>query len=232
MKSGPIYAIKDLPRSERPRERLEKQGASSLSEAELLAIVLRTGSRFESVLDMSKRILRELNLKELSQASLNQLKSFRGINTAKASQLIACFELAKRVHSYTEEDDIFLDSSQDVVKLLKAELDFMKREHFIGLYLDSRNKLLRKETISIGGLNSSIVHPRELFKIALQESANSIILVHNHPSGITEPSKDDIEITNMLIKSSKIMGIDILDHVIIGEKGFTSMAEKGIVDFY
>lgn len=232
MKSCPTYTIKDLPSSERPRERLEKQGAKALSDAELLAIVLRTGSRYESVLDLSKRIIRELNIKELSQASLNQLKTFKGISTTKASQLVACFELARRVHSNNNEEKIFLDSCGDVVRLLKSELRFLKREHFIGLYLDSRNCLLRKETISIGGLNSSIVHPRELFKLAFQESANSIILVHNHPSGIAEPSEDDIEITKMLIKASKIMGIDILDHVIIGENSHVSMAEKGIIDFY
>lgn len=232
MANIPAYTIKDLPSSERPRERLEKQGASALSDAELLALVLRVGSRFESVLDLSKRILRELEIKELSQASLNQLKSFNGISTTKASQLIACFELAKRVHSNINQEKIYLDSCSDVVKLIESELRFMKREHFIGLYLDSRNCLLRKETISIGGLNSSIVHPRELFKIAFQESANSIILVHNHPSGIAEPSEDDIEITKMLIKASKIMGIDILDHVIIGENNHVSMAEKGVIDFY
>lgn len=231
MKKGFIYTIKDLPISERPRERLVKQGVKALSDAELLAVILRTGTRYENVVELAKRMLKEFNIKELSQASLNQLKGFSGINNAKACQLIASFELGKRVYAFNKAEQVFINNSRDVVKLLKPELSFLKREHFVGLYLDSRNCLLRKETISIGGLNTSIVHPREIFKIAIQESANAVIVVHNHPSGNAKPSKDDIGITKKLVKASHIVGICLLDHVIIGENTYVSMAEKNLVDF-
>lgn len=231
MKKGIMYTIKDLPRLERPRERLMQQGVKALSEAELLAIILRTGTKYENVVELAKRVIRGYNIKELSKASLNQLKAFSGISTAKACQLVASFELGNRVYSFNKASKVYINTSKDVVKLLKPELSFLKREHFVGLYLDSRNCLLKKETVSIGGLNTSIVHPREIFNIAIQESANSVIVAHNHPSGNPKPSKDDIEITKMLVKASKIIGIDLLDHVVLGEGKYVSMAENNLVRF-
>lgn len=231
MKRNLLYTIKELPESERPRERLIKQGTKSLSDAELLAVILRTGTRYQSVIDLAKNVVKELNIKQLSQASFNQLRGFHGISTVKACQLLASFELGKRVYSFSKGSQVFINTSKDAVKLLKPELSYLKREHFVGLYLDSRNCLLRKETISIGGLNTSIVHPREIFKIAIQESANSVIVVHNHPSGNPKPSKDDIDITRKLIKASHIVGIDLLDHIVLGENKYVSMAENNLVRF-
>ncbi len=231
MKRGFIYTIKDLPVSERPRERLIRQGANALSDAELLAVILRTGTMYENVVDLAKRMLRDFNIKTLSQASLTQLKKFSGINTVKACQLLASFELGKRVYAFTKEGCVFINTSKDVVKLLKPELSFLKREHFLGLYLDSRNCLLKKETVSIGGLNTSIVHPREIFKVAIQESANSVIVVHNHPSGNPKPSRDDVDITKKLVKAGDIVGISLLDHIILGENSYVSMAESKLVEF-
>lgn len=231
MKRGFIYTIKDLPISERPRERLMQQGANALSDAELLAVILRTGTRYENVVDLAKRMLREFDIKTLSQASLNQLKGFSGINTAKACQLLACFEIGKRLYAFNKGMRVFINNSKDAVKLLRPELSFLKKEYFVGLYLDSRNCLLRKEIVSIGGLNTSIVHPREIFKIAIQESANAVIAVHNHPSGNPKPSKDDIEITRKLVKAGHIVGISLVDHIIIGDNSYVSMAESNLVGF-
>ena len=135
------------------------------------------------------------------------------------------------MYAFTKGERVFVNTSKDVVKLLKPELSFLKREHFVGLYLDSRNCLLKKETVSIGGLNTSIIHPREIFKIAIQESANSVIIVHNHPSGNPKPSRDDIRITKKLVEAGNIVGINLLDHVIIGENKYVSMAESNLVRF-
>lgn len=226
-----IYKVKDWPTQERPRERLINKGAASLSDSELIAIILRTGSSNENVVDLSKRILKKFSLQELSQASLSQIIQFNGISNAKACQILACFELAKRVFSGVNPQKICIESSKDVAMIICPELRFLKKEQFIGIYLDSRNCLIKKDIISIGGLNTSIVHPRELFKVAIQESANSVIIAHNHPSGNPKPSNDDILITKKIINAGKIIGIPVLDHIVVGENNYVSMAEQNLAKF-
>ena len=231
MHIGTVYAIRDLPLDERPRERLMKYGAPALSEAELVAIILRTGTTQENVVELSKHILRAHSLRDISQMGINELKQFRGINDAKACQLLACAELATRIYSAKASPKAVVGSSKDVHNLIYPELRFTKKEHFYCLYLDTRNSIIKKELISVGNLNTSVIHPREIFRSAIKESANSVIFAHNHPSGNPEPSKDDIEITRMLISAGKLMGIPVLDHVVIGETGYVSMADKNLLQF-
>ncbi|MBW2970869.1 DNA repair protein RadC [Candidatus Woesearchaeota archaeon] len=226
-----LFTIKDWPIAERPRERLIKQGPAALSNSELLAILLGTGSSTENVVDLAKRILAKHNLQEISQASITQIKEFRGINDAKACQLMACFELSKRLYTFNHRESNYIESAKDIAQLLFPDMRFLKKEQFVGVYLDSRNCLIKKEIISVGGLNTSIVHPRELFKTAIQESANSVIVAHNHPSGNPKPSGDDIEITKKIISAGRVIGIPIIDHVVIGEQGYFSMSEENIVRF-
>jgi DNA repair protein RadC len=231
MHQGLVYTIKDLPLDERPRERLMKYGSASLSEAELLAIILRVGTVQENVIDLSKRILREHSLRDICQLGINELKKFRGINDAKACQVLACAELASRIYASQAQQKARIDSSKDVYELIYPELRFTKKEQFYCLYLDTRNNLIRKELVSVGNLNTSVIHPREIFRSAIKESANSVILCHNHPSGNAEPSKDDLEITKLLVSAGKLMGIQVLDHVVIGDGGHVSMADRGLVKF-
>ncbi len=231
MHQGLVYAIKDLPSGERPRERLMKYGPASLSEAELLAIILRVGTYQENVVELSKRILMEHSLKDLCQLGIGELKRFRGINDAKACQIQACAELASRIYASRAEPKATIESSKDVHELIYPELRFTKKENFFCLYLDTRNSLIKKELVSVGNLNTSVIHPREIFRSAIRESANSVIMAHNHPSGNPEPSRDDIEITKLMISAGKLMGIHVLDHVVIGEAGYVSMADRNLVKF-
>lgn len=219
--------IKDLPLEERPRERLIKQGPKALSNAELLAILLRNGSVEENVLDLSKRLLNEYNLKSLSRRSVNRLKAVFGIGEVKACQIIAAFELGRRLASFTDTKKQKIESAKDISKIFIPEMSSLKKEHFKGIYLDSRKKIIKEETIFIGTLNSSVIHPREIFQVALAEGAAALILVHNHPSGDPKPSDDDIEITKQLVKAGEILGIEVLDHIIIGNKRYFSFREKG-----
>ena len=221
--------IKDLPSDERPRERLVKTCPKSLSSAELLAIILRTGNKKENVLELSKRLIKEYNLKTLSRIRVNSLKRTFGIGEAKACQIIACFELGRRVSCLKNGKSRTINSAKDIAKLLMPELSNLKKEHFIGIFLDSRKKIIKQETIFVGSLDSSIIHPREIFKIALAESAAAVILVHNHPSGDPEPSEDDIEVTKQIAKAGDILGITVLDHVIIGDNKYRSLKESGLI---
>ena len=221
--------IKDLPTNERPRERLIKFGVKALSDSELLALILRTGNKRENVIDLSRRLLNKYDLKSLSNISFNEFSKIDGIKEAKASQLVALFELSRRLASYNDKPKPKIESSEDVAKLLMAEMSVLKQEHFRGLYLDSRNNLLKNEIISIGSLNASVVHPREIFKIALSESASAVIIVHNHPSGDPEPTKEDIEITKKIINAGRLMGIEVLDHIIIGNNSYVSLAERKLM---
>ncbi len=219
--------IHDMQKEERPRERLIKNGASALSDSELLAIILRTGSRQENVINLCQRIIREYNLKQLSQANLTQLIKIHGIKESKAAQIIACFELARRLESFNEEEKPKINSPEDVYRRIYPMMREQKKEMFIELCLDTKNQIIKEGTISIGSLNANIVHPREVFKMALTESAAHIIVAHNHPSGDPTPSREDIEITKKLVETGNIMGITVLDHVIIGDGRHFSMKEAG-----
>ena len=221
--------IHDLPEEERPRERLVRNGPESLSNAELLAIILRTGSRAENVVSMSSRILSEYSIKQLSLANIKRLMQIHGIGEAKASQISAVFELARRLEIFVEEPKRKVRSPKDVYTLMYPKMREQKKERFITLYLDTKNQILKEETVSIGSLNASIVHPREVFKSALLESSASVIMIHNHPSGDPSPSREDILVTEKLVEGGKLLGIDVLDHIIIGDGKYVSLKDEGFV---
>lgn len=223
------YKIKilDMQKEERPRERLLKNGASALSDSELLAIILRTGSKKENVINLSQRILGEYNIKQLSQINITQLMKVHGIKESKAAQISACFEIARRLESFNDVEKPKISSPEDVYRRLFPRMREQKKEMFIELCLDTKNQILKEEVISVGSLNANVVHPREVFKLALTESAAHIIVAHNHPSGDPTPSREDIEITKKLVETGNIMGITVLDHVIIGDGRHFSMKEAG-----
>lgn len=221
--------LRDIPNEERPRERLIQFGAETLSNIELLAILLRTGSSKESVFQLAQKILTELkSIQNLYDVTIEELTKIRGIGPAKAVQIKAAIELGKRIVKKAPLDKISINSPKDVANLLMEDMRYLKQEHFITLLLDTKNNIVSKETISVGSLNSSIVHPREVFKPAIKKSVSSIVIVHNHPSGDPAPSQEDINVTKRLINAGEILGIDVLDHVIIGDLKYFSLKEKGL----
>lgn len=225
------YTIKDLPLSERPREKLYKHGVKSLSNAELIAIIIRTGYKDDTAIDLANRLLSmdKRGVSYLSDASVEELMSIKGIGDCKAAQIIAALEIGKRISIYSGEEKIKVDSPSVISELLMEEMKYLKKEHFKIAILDTKNQIISIENISIGNLNASIVHPREVFNIAIKRSANSIILIHNHPSGDPTPSTEDINITHRLIDAGNIIGIKVLDHIIIGDNKYISFKQRNII---
>lgn len=221
--------IQDIPEEERPRERLIRNGPESLSNAELLGIILRTGSREENVVNLCSRILTEYSIKQLSLANVSRLMQVHGVGKAKAAQIAAVFELARRLETFVEEPKRKVCSPKDVYTLMYPKMREQKKEKFITLCLDTKNQILKEEVVSIGSLSASIVHPREVFKSALMESSASVIMVHNHPSGDPSPSREDIMVTEKMVEGGKLLGIDVLDHIIIGEGRYVSLKDEGFV---
>lgn len=220
--------IRDYPQGDRPRERLKSEGANSLSNHELLAILLRTGTKKESVLQLANRLLNHFEgLRLLKDATIEEITSIKGIGSVKAIQILAALELGRRIGRLTYEDRYVIRSPEDGANYVMEEMRFLSQEHFVCLYLNTKNQVIHKQTIFIGSLNASIVHPREVFKEALRRSAASFLCFHNHPSGDPTPSREDIDVTKRLAECGKIIGIELLDHVIIGEKKFVSLKEKG-----
>lgn len=211
-----------------PRERIAKYGVEALSNAELLAAIIGTGSQQKSVLELSAEIFGHLpeGLKSFDGITLEELKLVDGVGNGKACQILASVELGKRVYQNSSESLKKISSPSDVSDLLMSELRYKKQEHFKTLILDTKNQIISIETITIGTLNASLVHPREVFNLAIRKSAHGIILVHNHPSGHPEPSKEDLLLTERLVESGKIIGISILDHIIIGDGRFYSFKEQ------
>jgi DNA repair protein RadC len=225
------FTVHDLPLSERPRERLSKLGSEALSSQEILALILGRGIKGESVIVTAQKLLiRFGNLKNLASASIEELTQIKGIGPAKAAQIKATFELSKRLeNSSSETTKITVKSPEDVVKTARNLLKGKKKEHFLVICLDTRNHLIKTSTVSIGSLDCSIVHPREVFKDAISSSAASVIFIHNHPSGDPTPSEDDIKMTKRLIEAGEIIGIEVLDHIIICDSEHLSMKAKNLV---
>jgi DNA repair protein RadC len=225
------FTIHDLPVSERPRERLHRFGVEALSVQEILALIMGRGSSGESVTVTAQRLLSRFgNIKGLASASLEELAGIKGIGPAKASQIKAAFELANRLEDSTEQGKKpLVKTPEEVVSLVKGRLKDKKKEHFQALLLDTRSRLINIVEISVGSLDTSIVHPREVFKEAISASAASVLFVHNHPSGDPTPSEDDIKLTERLTKAGEVIGIDVLDHIVIGNTEYISLKREGII---
>ena len=218
--------IKDLPKIERPREKLEKYGPERLSNSELLAILLRTGTKGINVIEMSNKILKKFSNDGLVKATVKELKNTFGLGVAKACEITACFELSRRL--LQNKQSALLLSPKDVWDELKDIRD-NKKEHFVIFFLDTRNQEIKREIISIGSLNANLVHPREVFEPAVRYSAAQIIVAHNHPSGNTEPSQEDLVITKRLVEAGKILGIEVVDHIIVAKDRLLSFKEKQLL---
>ena len=222
--------MKDVPKEERPRERLIRHGAERLANRELLAILLRTGNQRESALILAERLLARFgSLPELATAGYEELLAMNGIGPAKAADILAAFDLAKRLAESRMEFHGIVHSPQDAAQLVLGELSLADKEHFMIIMLNTKHRVIAKKVISIGHLHASLVHPREMFKEAIRRSSAAVILVHNHPSGDLTPSRDDITTTERLREAGSMLGIDVLDHIIIGDNRYLSFREQGLL---
>lgn len=222
--------VKDWPESERPRERLVRHGPESLSDAQLLAIILRTGGGGKGVMALAMGLLEAFReLKNIDTASVAELSALKGLGTAKIAQLKAAFELGKRLMSESSDGSPVFSSSHALYSYFAPRFKNLKKEFFISVLLDAKNRLIRECKVSEGTLTNSLIHPREAFREAIRESAASVIFVHNHPSGDPAPSRDDIAVTGRLRAAGDVVGIQVLDHIIIGDGRYVSLKEKGIL---
>lgn len=225
--------LRDLPDMERPREKLLLKGAQSLSDAELLAILLRTGTKEDSVIRVAEKLLavyKNESLGEFANLSVNDFSKIKGIGKVKAITVLAALELGKRLAEAPSIERKKITSPQDVVNVFMPRFRYEKKEHFIVVLLDTKNHILATPVVSVGCLNSSIVHPREVFREAIVHFAAAMILVHNHPSGDPMPSKEDIHVTHKLIEAGNLMDIKVIDHIIIGDNCYISLKEERLID--
>jgi DNA repair protein RadC len=232
VRSGYNVGIKALPSGERPREKLLRHGAGRLTPQELLAIVLHSGTRNLSAISLAQQLLEAHNgLRGLSKVSVRELARVKGVGDAKAAQIAACVEIAKRLleDEKTKDHDNIIRSPEDAAAHLRKGMLDGSREIFKALLLDTRNKIIQEVTISIGTLDSSIVHPREVFKEAIAASAAGILVGHNHPSGDLSPSPEDLQVTARLVEAGKLVGIEVLDHLILGDGHWVSLKERGYI---
>jgi len=215
--------IKELPKIERPREKLLKYGPDKLAPHELLAILLRTGTKELNVCELAKKIVGKFGA-SVHEVTFSELKKIHGLGETKSLEIIACFELGKRF--LKDKKTALILSPKNVWEEMK-DVRGNKKEHFVVFYLDTRNQEVAREIVSVGTLNANLVHPREVFEPAVKNLASQIVVSHNHPSGNSQPSDDDLEVTQRLREAGKILGIELLDHVIVTEKGFLSLKEDG-----
>lgn len=228
MMEGRSFRIREIPTEERPRERMQSHGPGALSHAELLAILLRTGTRNESSVHLAQRILNECGgLRKLAESNWEELTHIRGIGPAKALQLQASIELGRRIARSRLPEMAKITCPQDGADLLMEEMRHLREEHFVCLFLNSKNQVVGRQTLSIGSLNASIVHPREVFRAAIRRSSASILCAHNHPSGDPTPSPEDVLLTKRLASAGELIGIELLDHLVIGDNRFISLKEMG-----
>ncbi len=221
--------IKDMPENMRPREKLLATGEAALSDSELLAIIMGMGTKNLNAIDLAGSLLTfHGGLRHLKEASLEELTAHHGIGPAKGASIKAALELGRRI-ALTALEKMPIKSPEDVKNIVMEEMRYYDREHFRVLYLDRKGGLISMEDVSVGGLHSSQVHPREVFKTAVKRSAASLILVHNHPSGDPTPSREDIEVTRLLISAGQLMGIEVLDHIVVGERNYISMKSKNLI---
>jgi DNA repair protein RadC len=225
------FTIRDLPSSERPRERLQKMGAESLSMPELLAAILGRGIRDESVMKTAQRLLDRFGTVEnMANASVEELSTIRGIGLAKSCQLKAAFELANRLErSSKNQQKLVIKTPEDAYLELKGKCRGQMKEHFWAIFLNTRNQVIKTTEISVGSLDTSFVHPRELFKEAISASCSSMIVAHNHPSGNPEASQDDIRLSKRLLEAGQLIGIEVIDHIIIGDGKYISLKREGLI---
>jgi len=217
--------IKEMNEDSRPRERLVKFGIENLSDAEVLALILEKGTKKENIIEISNRLISKYGISNLSQCSLKELQEISGIGFAKACQILALFEFNKRNKTLNSPLKK-VSCAKDVFDIFHEKLKDEKQEKFIVLHLDNRYKIIKEEIVSLGILDASIIHPREVFKTAIKESAYALVLVHNHPSGDPSPSEEDIKISKILKKSGEIIGISIIDQIIIGKNSYWSLVEN------
>lgn len=224
------FTVHDMPKQERPRERLQRLGPDALSSPELLALIIGRGIPRKSVLDIAHELMRKFgSVHGMSTATIDELSAIRGIGIAKAAQLKAAFELAKRQDIEQEIPPYTVHNPQTLVKAVRASIQDKAKEHFKLILLNTRNKVTGIIPISVGTLNASLVHPREVFKEAIHGSAASVILIHNHPSEDLEPSEEDVKLTRRMVEAGKILGIEVLDHIIISRHDFLSMKSRGFL---
>jgi len=221
--------LKDLPEEERPRERMSRVGPAALSNQELIVAILGAGNRNGTVLDIAQQLLSQYDLNDFSHITVAELKRTFGISTAKACQLLAAIELGKRTAAHIVKGKKAVETSRDVARMFMPRMKGLKKEVLRGLYLNSKLHLLKEEIISMGGLNTNAVEASDVFRTAIAEAAVAVILVHNHPSGDPEPSQKDIIVTRKLMKMGKLLGIEVLDHIIIGDGCYTSLKESGML---
>ena len=225
---GQNLTIRDLPRIERPREKLLKYGAGRLSAVELLAILLGTGRKGESVLLVARKLLKVVPFEKLSSLAPDEFRNISGIGPAKTCELLASIELGKRLFQNKKVGISQLLNPKDVSDNLK-DISLSKKEHFVVFFLDSRNQEIHREIISVGTINASLVHPREVFEPAVKHLSVQVILAHNHPSGDLEPSEEDLTVNKRLVEAGKLLGIEVLDHIIVTKDSFISFKEKGLM---
>lgn len=221
--------IRDMAVHDRPRERLLQVGATAVSTAELLAIILRTGTGSENVLRLAERLLAQFNdLPGLARASVAELMSVKGIGPAKAVEVKAALEIGRRLTASAPQEKPRVTSPGDAANLLMSEMMFLEQEHLKLILLDTRNGVLATPTIYVGSLNTSVIRVSELFRAAIRVNAAAFIVAHNHPSGDPSPSPEDIRVTRQIVQAGQFLDIDVLDHIIIGRQRFTSLKERGL----
>ena len=225
-----IYKIKDIPISERPREKLKNIGVNNLSDSEILAIILKTGTISKSVNDLAIDILNKYNLNDLKDISINELNKIKGIGEVKAIELVASIELGKRIFLNKNNKLKKLVNAKDIWEDSKYLFNDLKQEYFYALYFNNKQELIERKLLFMGTINASTVHPREVFKEAYRVSASSIICMHNHPSGDINPSREDIRFTDNIVKTGYIQGIPVLDHIIVSESSYYSFYDNNMIN--